>query len=279
MDRTDCIKIMGLEVYAGHGVFAKENKEGQMFLADAALFTDIREAGVKDNLEYSTDYGEVCHFISRFLRQHTFLLLEAAAEQLAMEILLTFPLISEVELRIRKPHAPIGLPFSDVLVEIRRGWKKAYLGIGSNMGDKKGYLEKAVRQITGHAKIRKARCAEMIVTPPYGGVEQDDFLNSAIGFETLLTPYELLGFLQELEADAGRERMVHWGPRTLDLDILFYQDFVSDDPALTVPHPDMENRLFVLEPLSQLCPYYFNPVTGKCVKQMLKALKEEMGKQ
>ncbi|MDE7403791.1 MAG: 2-amino-4-hydroxy-6-hydroxymethyldihydropteridine diphosphokinase, partial [Lachnospiraceae bacterium] len=108
----------------------------------------------------------------------------------------------------------------------------------------------------------------IIATAPYGGVEQDDFLNAAIELKTLLTPYELLSFLHELEAKAGRERKVHWGPRTLDLDILFYQDFLSNDPVLTVPHPDMENRQFVLEPLNELCPWYFNPVTGKNVRQM-----------
>lgn len=278
MNSTDFIRIKGLEVYAGHGVFAKENNEGQMFLVDAVLFTDLRMAGLEDELAYSTDYGEVCNFISRYLRQHTFLLIEAAAESLALEMLLAFPLVSELVLTIHKPHAPVGLPFSDVSVEIRRGWKQAYLGIGSNMGDKRAYLEEAVNKISAHTKIRRVRCAEMITTAPYGGVEQDDFLNSAIELETLLTPHELLSFLQELEAAAGRERLIRWGPRTLDLDILFYQDFISDAPDLTVPHPDMENRLFVLEPLSQLCPYYRNPVVGKSIKQMLKELKKEVEK-
>ena len=79
----------------------------------------------------------------------------------------------------------------------------------------------------------------------------------------------------ELERKAGRERKIHWGPRTLDLDILFYEDFVSDDPKLTVPHPDMENRLFVLEPLSELCPYYVNQISGKSVTRMLRKLQEQ----
>lgn len=119
------------------------------------------------------------------------------------------------------------------------------------------------------------RCSQLIWTKPYGGVEQEDFLNGAIELETLLTPYELLEFLHELERKAGRERKIHWGPRTLDLDILFYEDFVSDDPKLTVPHPDMENRLFVLEPLSELCPYYVNQISGKSVTRMLRKLQEQ----
>ena len=121
------------------------------------------------------------------------------------------------------------------------------------------------------------RCSKLLYTKPYGGVKQEDFLNGAIELETLLTPYELLDFLHELEKEAGRERKIHWGPRTLDLDILFYEDFVSDDPKLTIPHPDMENRLFVLEPLMELCPYYINPINQKSVKQMLKELQVSDG--
>ncbi|MDO4302454.1 MAG: 2-amino-4-hydroxy-6-hydroxymethyldihydropteridine diphosphokinase [Bacillota bacterium] len=273
----DFIKIEELEVYAGHGVFSEETRKGQMFYVNAVLGTDLRGAGLKDELTLSTHYGEVCHFISRYLKEHTFLLIEAAAEHLAKALLLDFPLIRELTLEIRKPHAPIGLPLSSVSVQIKRGWKQVYLGVGSNMGDRRGYIDRAVEGLKGCPEIRNVKCSGFITTKPYGGVEQEDFLNGAIELETLLTPEELLMFLHELEKEAGRERKVHWGPRTLDLDILFYQEYVSDDPRLTVPHPDMENRMFVLVPLSQLCPYYKNPVTGQSVKQMLKELEKLKG--
>ncbi len=270
----DVIKIKELEVYAGHGVFPEETREGQMFYVNTVLETDLREAGLRDELTLSTHYGEVCRFISSYLREHTFLLIEAAAEHLAKALLWEYPLVSALTLEIRKPHAPVGLPFASVSVQIKRGWKRAYLGIGSNMGDKRKYLDHAVERLMDRKEIRKVTCSDWMLTKPYGGVMQEDFLNGAIGLETLMTPEELLSFLHELEQEAGRERTIHWGPRTLDLDILFYQGYVSDDPHLTVPHPDMENRMFVLEPLSQLCPYYLNPVTGKSVRQMLKELKE-----
>jgi len=270
----DFIKIDGLEVYAGHGVFSEETRKGQMFYVNAVLGTDLRAAGQKDELTLSTHYGEVCHFISGYLKEHTFLLIEAAAEHLAKALLLKFPLVSELMLEIRKPHAPIGHPLSSVSVQIKRGWKQVYLGVGSNMGDCRGTIENAVKRLMECDEVRNVKCSELIVTKPYGGVEQDDFLNGAIGLETLMTPEELLDFLHRLEKEAGRERKVHWGPRTLDLDILFYQEFVSDAPHLTIPHPDMENRMFVLAPLAQLCPYYQNPVTGKSVRQMLEELKD-----
>ena len=273
----DSIRIENLEVYAGHGVFPEETSNGQMFLVSAVLMMDLHPAGVSDELTLSTHYGEVCKFTNSYLRTHTFQLIEAATEQLAKAILLNFPLIRVLELELKKPHAPIGLPFSCVSVRIERGWKKVYLGIGSNIGDRKAYIEQALKRLGDREEIRRVRCSKLLYTKPYGGVKQEDFLNGAIGLETLLTPYELLDFLHELEKEAGRERKIHWGPRTLDLDILFYEDFVSDDPKLTIPHPDMENRLFVLEPLMELCPYYINPINQKSVKQMLKELQVSDG--
>jgi dihydroneopterin aldolase/2-amino-4-hydroxy-6-hydroxymethyldihydropteridine diphosphokinase len=270
----DEIRIEGLEVYAGHGVFAEENRTGQPFFVNALLYTDTRKAGKTDELTESTNYAEVCRLIHETLRSNSFRLIEAAAEKTAEELLLQFPRIQKVDLEIRKPRAPIGLPFSDVSVKISRGWKKAYLGIGSNMGDKKRYLDEAVEKMRTDACLREVHASTWITTMPYGGVEQDEFLNGAIEVETLYTPEELLHFLQRLEGEAGRERKIHWGPRTLDLDILFYEDFVSDKKELMVPHPDLQNRFFVLRPLNELCPYYIHPVLHKSVKQLLVELME-----
>lgn len=268
----DQIRIENLEVYAAHGVHPEETREGQLFKVDVTLNTDLRRAGIADELTLSTHYGEVCRLIHSYLRENTFLLIEAAAEHLAEEILLTFPNVESLVLELKKPMAPVKLPFSNISVRIERGWHQAYLGIGSNMGDRQGYISRALEEIRNHPKIREIRSSGLITTAPYGGVEQEDFLNGAIGLKTLLSPYELLAFLQSLEQQAGRERKIHWGPRTLDLDILFYEGFVSGDKALTVPHPDMENRRFVLEPLNELCPWQRHPLTGKTVRQMLKEL-------
>ena len=271
----DSIRIQGLEIFAGHGVFPEENRNWQMFVVDAVLYSDLAPAGKTDDLTLSTHYGEVCYLISRYLKENTFQLIEAAAEHVACEVLLTFPHVKELELTLCKPDAPIGLPFENVAVSIRRGWKKAYLGIGSNMGDKRAYIETAIESLKNQGKIRNVTCSDLIVTEPYGGVEQDEFLNGAVSLETLLPPMELLDFLHELEQEAGRERKVHWGPRTLDLDVLLYEDYISDDPVLTVPHPDMENRTFVLTPLVQLAPYEMHPVLHKSMKQLLWELKAQ----
>lgn len=271
----DEIRIENLEIYAGHGVFEEENRLGQPFFVNITLYTDTKAAGERDDLSLSTHYGEVSHLVNRFLKEHTYKLIETAAEKAAEQILLHFPLVQSLDLEIRKPKAPIGLPFGSVSVKIHRGWMQAYLGIGSNLGDKEAYMENAVAKLKADKKIRAVRTSEWIVTEPYGGVEQDDFLNGAVSLETLYSPFALLHLLQSFEKEAGRERKVHWGPRTLDLDILFYEDFISDKEELMVPHPDMQNREFVLKPLDQLCPYYEHPLLHKTVRQMLKELEEK----
>lgn len=268
----DEIRIEQLEVYAYHGVFPEEKRKGQTFLVNAVLCTDTRKAGQNDRLEQSTDYGNVCCFISEWMKKNTCNLIEAAAEKLAQAILLKYDLLSGIELEIRKPEAPIEQPFGCVSVKICRRWHRAYLGVGSNMGDKRQYIQNAVEALKSDSLIVVRRVSDLIVTEPYGGVEQDDFLNGVIEIETLRTPHELLDTLHEIETAADRVREVHWGPRTLDLDIIFYDKLVYEDDTLVIPHQDMENRRFVLEPLSTLVPNYRHPVLGKTVVQLLNVL-------
>lgn len=270
--KWDEIRIRELEIYANHGVFPEETKLGQKFFVNAVLYTQTRKAGKKDELALSTNYGEVCMEISRFLTEHTYRLLEAAAEHLAEHLLLSFPRIHDLELEIRKPSAPIPLPFGSVSVAVRRGWKKAVIACGSNLGEKENTIREAMSKIAEDAKCRMLRESSLIVTKPYGGVEQDDFLNGAFLIETLYTPEELLAFLNHLERQAGRERLIHWGPRTLDLDIIFYEDEVIRSERLIVPHPDMQNRDFVLRPLAEIIPEWVHPVFHKSVLELLTQL-------
>ena len=130
----------------------------------------------------------------------------------------------------------------------------------------------AVSRLSQSEGCRVKKVADYIVTEPYGGVEQDDFLNSCLELETLLLPAELLTLLHEIEAAADRKREIHWGPRTLDLDILLYDDLVMDSEALTIPHVEMHKRDFVLTPLVQIAPWVRHPVFGKTAKEM----KEEL---
>ena len=268
----DEIHIDGLEIFAHHGVFPEETREGQTFYVNAVLYLDTHGAGKSDVLENTVDYGEVCHFIDGWMRENTCLLLEAVAEKLSTAILLKYKMLAALDLEIVKPSAPIGLPFEAVSLKVHRGWHKAYLGIGSNMGDRRKFLSDAVAALGAHPEIEVKQVSDYIVTEPYGEVEQEDFLNGALEIETILGPEELLEVLHEIEHGAGRERIVHWGPRTLDLDILFYDRICYESDDLVIPHPDLENRVFVLQPLSTIAPYWRHPATGKTMAELLRLL-------
>lgn len=268
----DEIRIENLEVYAYHGVLPEENEKGQPFYLNAVLCTDTRKAGKSDDLADSTHYGLVCEEMAGAMTEQTFHLIERAAEYTAKRVLCKFPLVREIVLEVRKPEAPIALPFGSVSVKIKRGWHRAYIALGSNLGDSENYISEALSELEASSDIRCIRRSSLKVTKPYGVTQQPDFLNGAAEFETLLTPQELLALLQELERRAGRKRKEHWGPRTLDLDILFYDDLIMDSEALTIPHADMQRREFVLAPLAELNPHLRHPLLHLTVQEMLDRL-------
>lgn len=273
MKQFDEIHIENLQVFANHGVFPEETKLGQKFLISATLYTDTRKAGKTDELEFSTHYGEVSQFITHFLQENTYKLIEAAAEHLAQELLHSYPLLAGVTVEIKKPWAPVGLPLDTVSVKITRFWHTAYIALGSNLGDKKGYVDMAVKWLNESAACRVEKISDYIVTKPYGGIEQDDFLNGCLQLSTLLSPEELLEALHQIEGAADRKREVRWGPRTLDLDILMYDDLVMETENLIIPHVEMHQRDFVLRPLAQIAPWVRHPVMGKTVRTLLEEIK------
>lgn len=274
MIKYDEIRIDELEIFAHHGVYDFETKNGQNFYIYAILYTDTSKAGKTDELTDSTNYGEVCAFITEFLTKNTYKLLEAAAEHVVEAVLLQFPLIKGISLEIRKPQAPIPLPFGSVSVKIERFWHTSYIAMGSNMGEKEKYLDMALEEFKKNPKIRLLQTASYMESEPYGGVEQDTFINSICQVETLYRPYDLLEELHRIEGLANRKREIHWGPRTLDLDIIYYDDLVMADKDLIIPHADMENRTFVLIPLCEIAPYLRHPANGLTSRQMLGRLEE-----
>jgi dihydroneopterin aldolase/2-amino-4-hydroxy-6-hydroxymethyldihydropteridine diphosphokinase len=160
----DKIIIDNLEIFANHGVFPEENENGQIFYVSAVLYTETRKAGLTDDLEKSIHYGIVSHIITDFVQGHTFKLIETVAEQLAEHLLLKVPLLKKVKIRLDKPQAPIGLPFETVAVEIERSWHTAYIALGSNMGDKRKFLEEAVSALDAHRLCKVKKVSSFIET-------------------------------------------------------------------------------------------------------------------
>lgn len=259
----DEIRIRDLEVFCNHGVFPEENVLGQKFLVDVVLYTNTRDAGLSDLLEDSVNYGEVCLFIEEKMKEQNHQLLECVAEQMAGEILQKYPLVKAIDFEIKKPWAPVMHHIEYASVKIHRQKHIAYIGMGSNMGDRERFLIEAMDVINSTEDIRILEKASLIETEPYGYLDQDPFMNTVIKIETLMEPLELLHTLQKIELDAGRIRKIHWGPRTLDLDILFYDDEILTSPELVVPHPEIEKRMFVLESLCEIAPYEVHPLLNK----------------
>ncbi len=264
----DEIHIENLQIHAHHGVFPEETVLGQRFIVSVTLYADLRNAGKTDDLTCSTHYGEASRFLTDFLSQNTYKLIEAAAEHASEAVLLTFPRVWGIELEIRKPWAPIGLPLDYVSVKIRREWHEVYIALGSNMGDKKAYLDGAAEKLDKLRGCQVECVSDYILTAPYGGVEQDDFLNGCLKLKTLLSPEELLSALHRIENEAGRMREVRWGPRTLDLDILLYDDLIYESEDLIIPHVEMHLRDFVLTPLAQIAPNRRHPILHRTVEEL-----------
>ena len=126
---------------------------------------------------------------------------------------------------------------------------KAFLSLGSNMGDRLEYLSKAIDKIAEIQGCNILNKSSVYETEPWGYENQEAFLNLCISIETSLSPYELLESLQKIELELDRVRKIHWGPRTIDIDILLFDDIICEDDKLTIPHPRMRERAFVLIPL------------------------------
>lgn len=264
----DEIRIDNLEVFAHHGVFPEETEQGQKFYINAVLYTDTRQAGLTDELEKSVDYGEICHLITDYMQQHTWKLLERVAEMTVAELLEKYPSVSGMDLEVRKPEAPIGLPFSSVSVKIHRQWHRAYVAFGSNLGNREEHIRAGIDYLKGHREIRVLQESGHELTEPYGDAAQYEFVNGVLELDTYLKPAELLEVLHEAELKRGRTREIHWGPRTLDLDIILYDDWIVSEKDLVIPHKDMKNRDFVLKPMAEVAPYVMHPVYRQSMEQM-----------
>ncbi len=152
---------------------------------------------------------------------------------------------------------------------------QVFLGIGSNKGDKLKNIRNAISSLKETQGIELLAISSLYCTSPVGPQGQDWFINGAISLKTGLSPWDLLERLMSIEEGLGRIRDRPWGPRTMDLDILFYGDLVIDQTGLTIPHPHLHKRAFVLVPLMELAPDLLHPVFKKTISQLLEGLRSD----
>ncbi len=148
----------------------------------------------------------------------------------------------------------------------------AYIGLGSNLGDRLMHLQAALAAMRA-AGLQVEKVSTFIETAPYGVTDQPAFLNGVCAVQTSLAPRALLALLLAIETQLGRVRTRHWGPRVIDLDLLLYGDWVLAEPGLIVPHPDLHNRLFVLQPLVEIAPDAVHPQLQLTMQELLEKIK------
>ena len=248
------ILIDGYELTGCHGVNPEEKVEPQRFVFSAQLDFDLTGAAETDDVDKTVSY---------------------AALGAARRIMLAFPRLVRAAVTVAKPDAPMKGKFDSVGVTAEVKRRAAYVGMGSSLGDRHAYLDKAKELIREDPLVLSVRESARTETAPYGGAAKNAFINSALRVETLHTPEGLLGLLMRVERECGRTREVHWGDRTLDLDLLLFGDEVRSEGDLILPHPEMTRREFVLAPLADIAPHAVHPLSGKRVSELLSELLPE----
>lgn len=270
----DKIHIKDLEIIGFHGAIPEEKVLGQKFVLSFELDVDLRQAGKNDDLTKTVHYGELAQKVEEEFTKTSYDLIEKAAEEICEFVLLNYPLVKKVKLLLKKPWAPTRKHVEYVAVEIERKWNKVYMAAGSNLGDKEETLKEAIYIIDKRKDCVVTKVSNFYTTDPVGYEDQDQFVNCVFEINTLQTPSELMDTLLEVEKDFKRERIIRWGPRTLDLDIIFYNDIISYDEHILIPHPRAHERQFVMKPMCDINPYYVHPIYRKRVMDISSELGE-----
>lgn len=255
----DRIDISGLRAVTIVGALPHEREIAQPLQIDLSLEVDLRDAGHTDELGDTVHYGLVADRVIAAVGESKDILLERLVARIADEVL-SFDRVDGVDVVLTKLRPPIAVDAASTSVRIRRSRldadlpprtaNTAYVALGSNLGDRESYLRFGVLGL-GHITAM----SDIYETDPVGGPEgQDAYLNMVVEVETSLDPFALLRRCQRIESEAMRQRIVRWGPRTLDVDIIQFGDVSIDSDDLHIPHPRFAERRFVLEPLAEIAP-------------------------
>lgn len=255
----DRILIDDLRVLTIIGALPHEREIPQPLRVDLSIGVDLHHAGLSDELNDTVHYGLVCERIVEMARDSKDILLERLAAKIA-DVVLEFDLVESVDVTLTKLRPPVPEAVGTTAVVIHRTRAEAaappledhevIVALGSNLGDREGYLRFAVQELGNVVSM-----SQVYETEPIGGPDgQGAYLNMVVKVQTSLDPYAFIRRCQRIEANALRQRIVRWGPRTLDVDVLFYDDISINSEKLTVPHPRINERRFVLTPLAEVAP-------------------------
>ena len=233
----------------------EEKTRPQPFEIDLDVWSDLRRAGATDRLADAVDYGTLTDRVADVAAAPHAELLEHLAERIAAAVL-EERRVHGVRVTVRKLRPPVPYDLASAAVSVVRRRRRAFLGLGSNLGDRWAHLRAAVEALPDVAAT-----SPVYETAPVGGPQgQDPYLNAVVELRTACTARQLLDAAHAAESGAHRVRAERWGPRTLDVDVLLVGDEVVVEPGLVVPHARMWERGFVLVPLAELAPELARPV-------------------
>jgi dihydroneopterin aldolase / 2-amino-4-hydroxy-6-hydroxymethyldihydropteridine diphosphokinase len=255
----DTIEIRGLRVVGIVGALDEERTRPQPFEIDLDIETDIRQAGATDDLAATLNYAEPTLAAELVIKNEGHILLERVATRIAEEVLRS-PKVISVGVVVRKLQPPLPHDMASTAVRIHRTRShlafeprkrvRAYIALGSNLGDRRAHLRRAIHGLPDTVAI-----SSVYETDPVGTTgDSGRYLNMVVALDTDLDPFALLALCRRLENDAGRVRTYRNAPRELDVDVLLYAGVRIESDELTIPHPRMWERRFVMAPLADVGP-------------------------
>ena len=240
--------------FEGHtGCLDFEKTDGQKFIVSLDIFVDRIKGCYTDELSDTVDYAKIYEITKDIVSGDKGDLIERLAQKISDGVLASDDRIEKVKVTVSKPEAPVKGIFETMEVSIERCRKEfVILSLGSNLGDREANITAAEEALKALPGVEGFKCSSIYETEPVGLEDQPYFLNTCVGFLTDIEPFDLLDKIHVIENDLLRTRDVHWGPRTIDIDMIFYGDRVIMKPELTVPHPRWHLRSFVTVPLREL---------------------------
>ncbi|MDR0373458.1 MAG: 2-amino-4-hydroxy-6-hydroxymethyldihydropteridine diphosphokinase [Nitrososphaerota archaeon] len=279
----DKILIAGIKTCGKHGVLAFEREYPQIFTVDMELWVDNSKSYLSDDLQDTVNYAGVYDIVKSVIEAQSFMLIERLSYVIIEKVFVYDSRIQRIKIRTMKNKAPLVGQFDYAGVEIEKtrdtvliqdaGTKvsitpdvstctgaeakpdagyKAVLSLGSNIGDRKQNIQKALEMLTTSAGINILNKSKLYETEPVGYVDQEKFYNAAILVETTLNPFELRIKTKDIENNLGRKKTFRWGPRLIDIDIIAYEGCMINTNGLTLPHKEYMQRAFVLKPISDM---------------------------